>query len=90
MGVRRRMKYIDEDLDFIFVRLGTENKSLREMSLEEFYNWLKTKLSGLKNRSFKEFVDILKLDTLEDAWEVYGYEPLMIARQVRKDWGKEH
>jgi hypothetical protein len=34
-------KYILDDLDWIFVRIGSENKSLNEMSDKEFVGWAK-------------------------------------------------
>ena len=88
------MIYRTADLDYIYVRVGTKDKTLNEMSDAEFTNWAEEKF-GIE---IKDDINALgtpwtpqqKVDFLNDMVKRNEGNPVvvMVKREVRNEWDK--
>ncbi len=85
--------YKEADLDYIYVRVGTQNKTLNEMTDTEFVNWAKERFgveikddASVKNTPW---TPAQKVDFLNNLSKKVG-SPIvvMIARERRNEWDR--
>ena len=87
------MYYRETDLDYIYVRVGTQDKSLNEMTDIEFVSWAEEKF-GIEIKDDPKIANTpwtsaQKVDFLNDISQKIG-QPcvVMIKRERRDEWNK--
>jgi hypothetical protein len=89
------MIYTVADLDYIYVRVGPKDKTLKEMSSKEFVSWAEehfsTKIQDDDSALNTPWTPQDKIDFLNDRSKKLGHPAVvMIKRERRDEWDKSN